>query len=284
MRRVLPDDELLAFEKALPPIQDRPPPSVVVGKDHPAFVVHGTPFSEAASELRSLGYRVSQQRAPLDGTDTIPPYSARVQTYRCAKTSESRVAAAAVCRKLTEDERNLIEAYYWLPRRVLKEYYPRIDSTLAADMLSAEGQPYLCHSAVKFDGRCRFGTYVRAVLRGRYARTYRVHKTQRDATVSLDVVLSETGRELAPDRRPSPDTSFEAVNRAFELHAPYTTGRERAILTAHYGLDGDAPLSFPAIGEPLELTAARIQQIASRALFSARAYKRDAAGPRGDQT
>lgn len=270
------NDELLAVEQAVPPPSERPPPSIVVGPDHPVAAVIGTPYRDALCSLTSMGYHVKATMERLDGTQGISPCSVRVQTSGNHK--RPTIVAVAVCRKLVDTEQRLVEAYHWLPAYVLRCQFPSITPTFRDDLLSTEGQPFLCYSAIKFDNQYRFGTYARVVLSRRYKCCYTHGRQIRKGVSSLDDIIESIG-DFVPDRPAAPDASAVIIQRAFDEHAPYATGPERELLTAYLGLDG-ARTRLADVAAKYEMCTARARQVVNSVLYAARAYKRGAAGSR----
>jgi len=72
--------------------------------------------------------------------------------------------------------------------------------------------------------------------------------------------------DLLPDpAAPRPDDEAEAQEVAAAVRAALAL-RERAILAAHHGLDGQPPRTLQEIGHALGLTRQAVQQAEARAL------------------
>jgi DNA-directed RNA polymerase sigma subunit (sigma70/sigma32) len=137
---------------------------------------------------------------------------------------------------------------------------------------------------MRYDGRCRFGTYAEAVIFERYLRRWTDLRDYNEQVKSLDGLQDVVG-DFVEDRPETASTTSEALEDVFRMHAPYATRRERDVLIAYLGLDGDRRQKLREIGARLQLCNERIRQIAETALNNARAYKRGAAGRRlGNQS
>lgn len=279
MGRFATDAELRAAEDALPPPTDRPPPTVVAVPGDEIYAAVGMPHAVARTMLRGMGYVADTSRAAADLHSSIPPCSVRLYTKPSA--AGSVVAGIAGCRKLTPEERRLVELYHWLPAKEMRRCLPNARPQTASDVLAHEGVPWLCYAAIRFDKRGRFGSYAGVVLRRRYFRRYQEFCAANKKTVSLDALWALTDFDEPPHvPRGTPGVGTEDLEQLFAAHAPYATPRQREILTAYLGLDGANRESYAAVAARFGVSQQRVHQIVQAALYAARAYKRGTVGLR----
>lgn len=280
MERSETDKILRAAEDAIPPLQDRPPPSVIVGAGHPAFAAVGMKSAPGSRLLTDLGYIVSYTKSDLAGV-SVGPLSVLVQT---TDGSTAKILAVSACRQLTAEESTLAAVYAWLPGKVVRNMFWLTDAARQADLVTDVGFPYLCYSTIRYNKKFRFGTYAEHILKLRLRRYY-ARSAMDVRTVSIHGQLTDgqvgAVADALADTRPVPEPVVDPPETAetilARVVAPYATEQQKAVLTAKFGLDGRAPESLRKIGRALGLSCERVRQISNQALANAKAYHRNIA-------
>jgi RNA polymerase sigma factor (sigma-70 family) len=278
MERSEIDTILRAAEDAVPPLQDRPPPSVIVGAGHPAFAAVGMKSVPGSRLLTDLGYVVSYTKSDLAGV-SVGPLSVLAQT---TDESTARILAVSVCRPLTAEESALAAAYAWLPAKIVRNMFWLSDAARQDDLVTDVGFPYLCYSTIRYNKKYRFRTYAERILglrlRRHYAQSTRGVRTisiHRQLTGSRVGTIADTIADTRPVPEPVVDSPETAEMILARLVAPYVTEQQKVVLTAKFGLDGRKPQTLRTIGRALGLSFERIRQISEQALAHARAYHRN---------
>ena len=142
-----------------------------------------------------------------------------------------------------------------------------IDASWAFDELVSEGNLALMRSVEKFNFALgnRFSTYATYAIQRHFYRLSHRGRQLRKRFVSGDEALSDRAEESQANEYCSP----EQVSWLKELFADFLAElepRERGIVVARFGFDGQPPRTFRELGTQLGVCKERIRQIQGRAL------------------
>lgn len=136
------------------------------------------------------------------------------------------------------------------------------------DDLVSDGNLALLHAIAKFDyGRgFRFSTYATHAIRRAFYRQVR-QKQRRSSRVTIGSPDLLNEAQDRPSLRPAADQEYRQFQRLLEEMPERLDERERAILTARFGLDGDEKgLTLHRVAKKLGICKERVRQLQNRAI------------------
>ena len=151
------------------------------------------------------------------------------------------------------------------------------DLHLSFDELVAEGNVALLRAVEKFNFALgnRFSTYATYAIQRHFFRISHRNRQLRNRFLVDDAAL----KDRPESSEPSPYCSAEQIGMLKDLFAGFLADlepRERQIVVARFGFDGQAPRTFRELGSSMGVCKERIRQIQSRAMEKLRGMAAEA--------
>ncbi|MFM9059578.1 MAG: sigma-70 family RNA polymerase sigma factor [Planctomycetaceae bacterium] len=157
-----------------------------------------------------------------------------------------------------------------------------IDPSWSFEDLVGEGNVALMRAVEKFNFALgnRFSTYATYAVQRHFFRLSQRGRTFRARFTSDDAALAARAAPPPADLQPSPE-QLAGLKELFARFLAELEPRERRIVVARFGFDGEAPRTFRELGSRMGVCKERIRQIQGRAMEKLRAL---AAESRLEQT
>ena len=206
-----------------------------------------------------LKFRAAADRRKLDRRRATPGQIDRVE----ALLTEAETVKAI-----------LITANLRLVVSIAKKF---VDATYSFDELVSEGNVALMRAVEKFNFALgnRFSTYATYAVQRHFFRLSQRGRKFRSRFTSDDAALQSQATEPATEDRLS-TAQVDSLKTVFAGFLEALEPRERRIVVARFGFDGQAPRTFRELGARMGVCKERIRQIQGRAMEKLKALAAEA--------